>query len=140
MVDPDRVRRVLGTLAGYRQRLDRLRRMPLEAYVEEQAFAGRYLVLASAQACIDLANHVVASERWRVPEDFEDAFTVLEERQVLEAGLAERLRRLAGQRNRLVHLYGDIDDALIHRNLQTGLEDLDAFGRAIARLVDPPEG
>lgn len=75
-----------------------------------------------------------------VPEDFWDAFTVLEERQALEAGLAERLRRLAGQRNRLVHLYGDIDDALIHRNLQTGLEDLDAFGRAIARLVDPPEG
>ncbi len=136
MVDPDRVRRLLGSLSDYRDRLAELREMETDAYVREQALAGRYLVQVSAQSCIDIANHVIASEGWRVPADFRDAFTVLEENGVLDPRLAERLRALAGLRNRLVHLYEEIDDATVHRALGAGLDDFDAFGAAVARLVD----
>jgi uncharacterized protein YutE (UPF0331/DUF86 family) len=55
---------------------------------------------------------------------------------VLDSDLAERLRALAGLRNRLVHLYEDVDDSLVHRALPDRLRDLDGFGRAIARLVE----
>jgi len=136
MVDPDRVRRLLDALSSYRERLAELRDMPPDRYVTEQALAGRYLVQASAQACIDIANHVISSEGWRVPKDFRDAFTVLEENGVIEPQLAERLRALAGLRNRLVHVYEEIDDTIIHGALPEGLEDLDVFARAIAGLVE----
>lgn len=136
MIDPARTRRLLEALAGYRDQLAALRDMPLEEYLENEALAGRYLVQVSAQTCIDLANHVIASLRWRAARDFRDAFTVLEEHSVLDATLAERLRAVAGLRNRLVHLYADVDDALVHRALPEGLQDLEAFGRAIAELVD----
>jgi predicted nucleotidyltransferase len=36
----------------------------------------------------------------------------------------------------LVHLYADVDDALLYEFLQDGLDDLDAFARAIAGLLD----
>lgn len=49
--------------------------------------------------------------------------------------LAERMRTLAGLRNRLVHVYADADDAIVHASLPEGLTDLDAFSRAAARLV-----
>ncbi|MEO7195415.1 MAG: HepT-like ribonuclease domain-containing protein [Pseudonocardiaceae bacterium] len=49
--------------------------------------------------------------------------------------LAGRLRGLAGLRNRLVHVYDEIDDARVHEALATGLPDLDAFATAVARLV-----
>lgn len=136
MVDPPRVRRLLEALANYRDRLSELQGLPVERYVAEQAFAGRYLVQAAAQACIDIANHVISSEGWRVPRDFRDAFTVLEEKGILDASLAERLRGLAGLRNRLVHLYEDVDDSLVHEALAEGLRDLDAFSRVIARLAE----
>lgn len=135
MVDPDRIRRLLGALSDYRGRLAKLRDMETERYVEEQALAGRYLVQVSAQSCIDISNHVIASEGWRVPADFRDAFTVLEENGVLEAQLAERLRALAGLRNRLVHVYEEIDDAIVHAALDSGLDDLDAFAASVAQLV-----
>jgi uncharacterized protein YutE (UPF0331/DUF86 family) len=112
--------------------------LPLEDYLEHHALAGRYLVQVSAQTCIDLANHVIASSRWRAPRDFRDAFTVLEENGVLDPDLAERLRALAGLRNRLVHLYEEIDDSLVHRALTEGLRDLEGYGRAIGRLVEGP--
>lgn len=135
MVDPDRVQRLLGQLRDYRARLADLRGLDVDAYLEQERFAGRYLVQAAAQVCIDLANHLIASEGWRVPRNFRDAFTVLEEQEVIDADLAARLRALTGMRNRLVHLYGDVDDRLVHAALVEGLADLDEFARRVAVLA-----
>jgi uncharacterized protein YutE (UPF0331/DUF86 family) len=94
-------------------------------------------VQASAQACIDLANHVIASSGWRTPTDFRDAFTVLEEEDAIDGELAERMRALAGLRNRLVRVYDDVDDRIVHASLAEGLDDLSRFARVIARLAEP---
>ena len=92
---------------------------------------------ASAQVCIDLANHVIASSGWRAPGDFRDAFTVLEEHGAIDGSLAERMRALAGLRNRLVHIYEQVDDRVVHASLPEGLDDLSAFARAMADLGGP---
>ena len=54
---------------------------------------------------------------------------------MIDADLAGRLRALVGLRNRLVHFYEEIDDALVFRSVPESLDDLDAFARAVARLV-----
>jgi len=136
MVDPGRLRRLLEALAEYRTELERLRNAPLTEYRGERAYAGRYLVQAAAQACIDMANHVIASSGWRAPADFRDAFTVLEEHRAIDPDLASRMRALAGLRNRLVHVYEKVDDRIVHDSLHAGLEDLSSYAQAIARLVE----
>lgn len=136
MIDPGRVRAKIALLERYRARLARLAALPLEIYVAEHDFEGRYAVQAAAQACCDLANHVIASEGWQPAVDFRESFTRLEEQGVIDAALAARMRALASQRNLLVHLYGEVDDALVHASLQEGLDDLDRFAGAIAALLD----
>jgi uncharacterized protein YutE (UPF0331/DUF86 family) len=111
MVDLDRIHQRLEMLAGYLRELRRLRDLPVAEYLRHEVYAGRYLVQVAAQTCIDLANHVI-----------DDA-------------LAGRLRGLAGLRNRLVHVYDEIDDVRVHEALATGLPDLDAFATAVARLA-----
>jgi len=135
MVDADRLGRLLDELGRYRAHLEVLRDVAAHDYRGDRAFAGRYLVQASAQVCIDAANHVIASSGWRTPADFRDAFNVLEENGVVDGPLAERMRALAGLRNRLVHVYEGVDDRIVHESLAEGLGDLDAFSRAIARLA-----
>jgi uncharacterized protein YutE (UPF0331/DUF86 family) len=135
MVDPERVARMLETLATYREHMRSLSELPLDAYLSSHPFEGRYLVQASAQVCIDIANHVISSEGWRVPRDFRDAFTVLREQGVVAEELADSLRDLAGMRNVLVHLYDDVDDERVHEGLRAGLADFELFARAIARLL-----
>ena len=135
MVDLDRLHKRLETLGTYLRELRRLRDLPITEYLRAEVYAGRYLVQVSAQTCIDLANHIIASEGWRAPRDFGDAFTVLCEHEVIDGELAGRLRGLAGLRNRLVHVYDEIDDRRVHDALGTGLPDLDAFAAAIARLA-----
>jgi len=136
VVDSGRVRRLLEDLADYRGKLATLSELPPADYQGDRAFAGRYLVQVSAQICIDIANHLIASAGWRSPVDFRDAFTVLEEEGVVDAVLAERMRALAGLRNRLVHVYEDVDDRIVHQSLGEGLEDLSNFSRAVAKLAE----
>ncbi len=140
MVDRARVERLLETLAAYRDQLAPLRDLPASRYGGERALAGRYLVQASAQATIDIANHLIASSGWRAPTDYRDSFTVLEENGVIATSLAKRMRDLAGLRNRLVHIYEEIDDAIVHESLTEGLHDLSAYAQAIASHLteDPP--
>jgi uncharacterized protein YutE (UPF0331/DUF86 family) len=135
MVDLDRIHQRLEMLAGYLRELRRLRDLSVAEYLRHEVYAGRYLVQVAAQTCIDLANHVIASEGWRAPRDFGDSFTVLHEYGIIDDALAGRLRGLAGLRNRLVHVYDEIDDVRVHEALATGLPDLDAFATAVARLA-----
>lgn len=134
MVDLDRLQHRMELLAGYLHELRLLREMPIDDYLRSQAYAGRYLVQVAAQTCIDLANHVIASERWRAPRDFGDAFSVLCEHDLIDEDLAGRLRGLAGMRNRLVHVYDEIDDLRVRQALDEGLDDIDAFAAALARI------
>jgi len=126
VVDPDRVRRLLVSLERWR---DVLREEP------QDPLRRRYAVQAAAQASIDLANHVVASEGWRVPRDYGDAFTVLAEHDVISPDLAARFRALAGLRDLLVHLYDDVDDERVARAVREGLGDFARLGAAVARLL-----
>ncbi len=135
MVDLDRIHQRWELLASYLHELRRLRDLPVADYLQHEVYAGRYLVQVAAQTCIDLANHLIASEGWRTPRDFGDSFTVLHEQGVIDDALAGRLRGLAELRNRLVHVYDEIDDARVHDALATGLPDLDAFATALAGLV-----
>ena len=127
MVDPDRVRRLLALLERYRALL---------AVDDPDPYRRRHLVQTAAQISIDLANHVIAAEGYRPPRDYGDAFRVLAEVGVLEAGLAGRMVALAGARNLIVHLYAEVDDERLARAVRDGgLDDLSAFAAAIAGLA-----
>lgn len=132
MVDAARVRAKLAALGRYLSRLRYLSAVAPDDYVADHAYEGRYLVQASAQTCIDLANHLIASEGWVPAMEFREAFTRLGEHGVLDADLVTRMQTLAGLRNRLVHLYDEVDDRLVHHALVDGLADLDAFAVALA--------
>lgn len=127
MVDEDRVRRLLTMLESYRLLL---------AEDAPDPYRRRHLVQTAAQVCIDLANHVIASEGHRVPRDYGDAFRVLAEVGVLDEELAGRMVALAGARNLIVHLYAEVDDDRLAQAVREGgLDDLDRFAVRVARLA-----
>jgi len=134
VVDLLSVQRRLALLADHRARLAALSRLDLSEYLQ-RAYEARYLVQVCAQLCIDLANHIIADAGWAAARDQRDAFARLVEQGLLEAPLAARLQSLVGLRNRLVHVYDDIDDLLVRDALAEGLPDLDAFARMVAGLA-----
>lgn len=127
MVDPDRLRRLLGLLEEHRGLL---------AIPTEDVYRRRYLIQVAAQVCIDIAQHVIASEGFRVPSDYGDAFRSLAEADVLSSSLAERMVLLVGARNVIAHLYAEVDDERLAAAIaEGGLQDLSDFAKAVARLA-----
>lgn len=138
MVDPARLRRLLGRIADRRERLASYGREDRERYLgdEEAVAASKYLLITAIEDVLSVANHIVASEGWRSPADYADAFEVLREHGVVVRDLAERLGSMARFRNLLVHVYAEVDDARVHRFLAEDLGDFDAYSAAVLELLD----
>lgn len=127
--DPDRVTRLAGEA---RRRLDTLREMgklPREDFLGDADKVGhaKYALVVAIEASVDLANHVISRNGFRMPDSYADAFHVLAEGDVIAGDLADDLASMARFRNRLIHIYDDIDDALVHGFLQEDLVDVDSF-------------
>lgn len=133
MVDPARVRALLARLGERRERLSIYGERSPEEYLEneEAVAASKYLLITAIEDVLSVANHVVASEGYRSPVDYADAFAVLRDQDVLEEDLAERLMAMARFRNLLVHQYVEIDDRRVYAYLREDLADFDAFAAAV---------
>ena len=137
MVSPERLEEKFRHLGEYQAVLRELHGVPAQALVGDLVRMGsvKYYLQVSIETCIDVAQHVIASEGFRAPNDYADTFTVLAERGILEPDFAERLRRMAKFRNRLVHLYGTIDDRQVVDVLDKDLGDFDRFRELILALL-----
>jgi uncharacterized protein YutE (UPF0331/DUF86 family) len=137
MVDKPKLDGMLASLRRYVQVLQRLARMPRDELLADADKIGnaKYHFVVAIECCLDIANHVIASGKLRIPRDTADSFAVLVEAGVCPADLGERLKAMARFRNRLVHLYWDVDDQLVAQYLTDGLADFDRFAAAISAVA-----
>ncbi|MBL8722442.1 MAG: DUF86 domain-containing protein [Planctomycetes bacterium] len=104
----------------------------LETDVRELRFVEHTLQLA-IQAAMDAASHVVSAERLGEPVNNRELFELLAKAGRLDANLMDRLRRMVGLRNVLVHGYTRVDPTLLRQAVTDHLDDLLAFATALRR-------
>jgi uncharacterized protein YutE (UPF0331/DUF86 family) len=137
MVDPERVNALLERLDREVSRLRKTaKRSPDDLVRDVDAMdAIKYRLVVAVEICIDLGEHIIASEGLRAPDSFAEVFAILGEDGYLEAGLADSLSDMARFRNLLVHVYDRVDDRRVVEILKTRLDDFDAFREQIARAA-----
>ena len=94
------------------------------------------IVLNLQRACesaIDLAMHVVASERLGVPQESREAFLLLEKAGRIDTMTANAMRRMVGFRNIAVHEYQELSRPILISILENNLEDFPALVKAVLR-------
>ena len=137
MVDRDLILRRLANLDIYLEQLAPYRNIDAAAYTQDwktQRIVERTLHLA-IETCMDVADHVVADRRLRVPETGAESFEILAKAGSLPNELATALALLVGFRNILVHDYTRLDPAIVIRVLRRDLADLERFRDAVRTLV-----
>jgi len=130
----DRIVDKFGQLDDFLAILKGVRKTPLNEFLKNKILIGsaKYYLQVSIECCLDVANNIIATERFRAPRDYADSFKVLEENHVLDGNLGMKLRQMAKFRNRLVHLYGEIDDAYVYEFIGKDLQDIEDFKAVIA--------
>jgi uncharacterized protein YutE (UPF0331/DUF86 family) len=129
VVDRDLVLRRLAFLETYLDQLASYRDVDLPAYQQDwklQRIIERTLHLA-IETCMDVADHIVADRRLRVPETGAESFEILAEAQLISRALGDALARMVGFRNILVHDYTRLDPAIVVRVLRQDVLDLQRF-------------
>jgi len=132
MVDRDLIRRRLADLEQYVGQLAEYRGVTPDEYRGDwrtQRIIERTLQM-SIEVCIDVANHVVADRKLRVPGTYAETFDVLAEAGLLHPSLHTVMVRMCGFRNMLVHDYARLDPSRVVRVLHEGMEDFAKFKTA----------
>ena len=108
---------------------------PKETFLKDKILIGsaKYYLQISIECCLDVSNHIIASEKLRAPKDYADTFMVIQEEGIISTELGTRLRRMAKFRNRLVHLYGEIDNDYIYEYIKGDLKDIEEYKTEIIK-------
>lgn len=138
MVDPIVVDSILSNLQGSLDRLAILATLPEDEFLQDftKVESAKHLLQVSVECCLDMAHHIVADEGYRRPANYYDSFVVLNENGILPDALMPTLRQMVSFRNRVVHLYWDVDDAMVYGILQEDLDDFDTYLEHILRFAE----
>lgn len=128
---------IAAKLAGLADRIARVRRhapASAEALADDpDAFdLVSFNLMLAVQACVDVAGHLIADQRWPPAKDLSDSFHRLHEHHVIPRDLARALARAVGLRNVVAHVYAQADPELVHQAATTGIDDLERFSHAVA--------
>lgn len=137
MIDIETIEGIFRNLDRYVGQLKQLAALPqteIEKNLINQGAAKYYLQIA-VECCLDVAHHLIAHQNWRAPESYVDSFTVLAENGVIAPDFAATLQQMVRMRNRLVHLYWEVDAAILYEVLQHDLNDFDRFKAAVYRFI-----
>lgn len=137
MVDRDKIEGLIRHLHQYTGHLRKITELGRHKFLSDPLAIGgaRYYLLVSIESCIDIANHIIATERLRSPKDYKDTFKVLNEAGIIPDDFVQTLQAMAGFRNLLVHLYWEVDDEMIYDSLDTELDDFEAFIAHIMKFL-----
>jgi uncharacterized protein YutE (UPF0331/DUF86 family) len=113
--DPSVLRRKLVVIAENLKALESIAVISPQRYRDElfTRKGTERLLQELIEAAIDLNTHILLQDGHRAPDDYYQGFTQLADHGVLPRELAEALAPSAGLRNRLVHEYEAIVDAIV---------------------------
>jgi uncharacterized protein YutE (UPF0331/DUF86 family) len=137
----DKVEGILENLRGYVQKLNHLASLKRKEFLSDftKIESAKHLFQVSVECCIDVSNHIIASERFRPPKTYAESFEILGEQGIIANESLPTLRQMVQFRNRLVHLYWEVDAEVIYDILQRNLEDFEIFTKQILKYLSGDE-
>jgi uncharacterized protein YutE (UPF0331/DUF86 family) len=90
----------------------------------------------SIQICIDIALRIISCENFDNVETNFDAIKTLIDKKILPKKFIKIAPKIISVRNRLIHEYDEIDDAIIFGIIKKNMRHLYIFKNAISRYLD----
>lgn len=136
-VDPVVVRRRLRAMERSLRILRSLRARGRDAFLSDEIVqdrAERHAQLL-AQACADIALHIIAGTGTAAPETYAEALSALAADAVIPSPLGARLAQAVRLRNILVHGYLDVDHGRLFDELDW-IESTEEFALAVEHWLE----
>jgi uncharacterized protein YutE (UPF0331/DUF86 family) len=103
---------------------------------QDKIDSAKYNFIVAIESAIDICNHIISQNGYRVPKDYGDTFQILFEQGAFNSEFIKNLKAMAKFRNRLVHIYWEVDNEKIYSFLQSNLLDFRTFLNKIAEFLN----
>jgi uncharacterized protein YutE (UPF0331/DUF86 family) len=97
--------------------------------------AAKHALLESIEACVDIANHIIAVKGFRRPTDYKDVFKILQEKKIIVGNLSIKLQEMAKFRNLLVHRYAELETKKLFKIMKDDAKDIKEFVHVILNFI-----
>ncbi|TYO93793.1 type VII toxin-antitoxin system HepT family RNase toxin [Desulfallas thermosapovorans] len=135
MVDKEVVQHKISVIEDNLAKLEILAQLSPEEFLDKFYYveSAKHLIQVSIEAMLDIAHHVIARERFRTPKTYAEALLILVEQGILPQKKEPVFLQMAKFRNRVVHLYHDVDDKEVYQILIRNLDDFRTFVGAVVK-------
>jgi uncharacterized protein YutE (UPF0331/DUF86 family) len=137
MVDKEMVLDRLALIKKSLEKLKELGQIPEEEFlVDEDCFAiAEHHLRRALEAVLDIGRHICVHDKLGQPEDYTGILELLGQKNILEKDFMQRIKGMAGYRNRLVHMYNQVSTRELYTILQTRLDDFAEFIAQIMKYI-----
>lgn len=134
---PERIRKMVSSMRVAVRQLSDLSGLEEKNFLDDshKIASAKYNFIIAIEAAIDMGNHIISQNGFRAPEDYADTFSVLGEYGVVNEEFAKELRKMARSRNRLVHIYWEVDDKQVYNIMRANLGDFKTFLNSISSFL-----
>ena len=87
----------------------------------------------ACQACIDMAAHMVKTQKLGVPQTSRELFSLLAKHQLISASLSERLQGMVSFRNIAIHNYTSLNLDVVVSIIEHHLTDFTDFSATLLK-------
>lgn len=120
-----------------------VRRAREEYQADRDGFATNYTrqdaallnIVRACETVIDLANHVIRSHKLGIPVSSADSFKLLRAERIIDDRLAERMVKMVGFRNTVVHQYTKVDIRIVEAVIVSELDELLVFADKVREFI-----
>jgi uncharacterized protein YutE (UPF0331/DUF86 family) len=138
-VDRLLVKQRLALISQYLAELEELAKLPREDFLNiRTAASAESFLRRSLEAMFDIGRHILAKNGGaNMALEYRGIAQGLADRGIINKKLKEQLMKMAGYRNRLVHLYHQVSEEELHEIIRTNLKDIKLFQEQILRYLLP---
>ena len=87
----------------------------------------KYNLQAAVEAMLDIAAHIISRKGYTSPNTSADSFRILAAEGIIAEDLLLKFVKMTKFRNRIVHLYDQIDEEYIYQIINNNLEVIESF-------------
>ena len=90
----------------------------------------------SIQALLDIGSYIIASLGLKTPNTNTEIIQVLSDAKIIPKDRVDTYIRMSQFRNRIVHLYNNIDTKILYDILKDEMDDLKEFYTSLLKIIE----
>jgi len=128
-LDKEKIRQKLHFMREKLRELKRFQDMEIDEFKSDviNEDAALRMLQVSIEAMLDICAHIASREGWDVPKTYADLVSTAARHELIPQSMEDTYKKMVAFRNRIVHLYDDVNTEEILDLINKHLEDFTPF-------------